>query len=123
MQHLQSKMLNVFDSINSLILFSRNEPENPDPYHDNGPSKEQNVLLDSVNEDCFFNDDFEQAIDLEAVIAIEQQSKEIEIAEVHPTSTKGPRPTNGNDMQQNMEEFFEDVNFEPLLETWLVKKI
>lgn len=80
----------------NLFSSTRNEPENLDPYHDNGPSRNQsnqNTLPNPASKDSFFDDDFEQAVDLEAVTAIEQQSQKVE--------------------NETKEEFLEDIDFEP----------
>jgi len=101
---------------------SSGEPENPDPYNDNGPSRAlnqnpQNVLNPS-SEDSFFDDDFEEAIDLEAVTAIEQSQKVTEVVQ-DPFGNISTREPIIVKEKSETEEFLEDINFESL-ENWLV---
>ncbi|XP_071564806.1 uncharacterized protein [Temnothorax nylanderi] len=97
------------------------EPENPDPYNDNGPSKitnhnSQNVASRS-NNDNFFDDDFEEAIDLEAVTAIERRSQEIEAIQERSENTRNNRQTARKETNEIIEETLQDIDFEPF-ENW-----
>ncbi|XP_071649111.1 uncharacterized protein [Temnothorax longispinosus] len=93
------------------------EPENPDPYNDNGPFKianhnSQNVASGS-NNDNFFDDDFEEAIDLEAVTAIERRSQEIEAIQERSENTCNNRQTARKETNEIIEETLQDIDFEP----------
>ncbi|XP_024867748.1 recQ-mediated genome instability protein 1-like isoform X4 [Temnothorax curvispinosus] len=93
------------------------EPENPDPYNDNGPFKianhnSQNVASGS-NNDNFFDDDFEEAIDLEAVTAIERRSQEIEAIQERSENTCNNRQTARKETNEMIEETLQDIDFEP----------
>ncbi|XP_077262738.1 uncharacterized protein LOC143897745 isoform X4 [Temnothorax americanus] len=93
------------------------EPENPDPYNDNGPSKianhnSQNVTSGS-NNDNFFDDDFEEAIDLEAVTAIERRSQEIEAVQERSENTFNNGQTARKETNEIIEETLQDIDFEP----------
>ncbi|XP_071649110.1 recQ-mediated genome instability protein 1 isoform X2 [Temnothorax longispinosus] len=97
------------------------EPENPDPYNDNGPFKianhnSQNVASGS-NNDNFFDDDFEEAIDLEAVTAIERRSQEIEAIQERSENTCNNRQTARKETNEIIEETLQDIDFEPF-ENW-----
>ncbi|XP_024867726.1 recQ-mediated genome instability protein 1-like isoform X2 [Temnothorax curvispinosus] len=97
------------------------EPENPDPYNDNGPFKianhnSQNVASGS-NNDNFFDDDFEEAIDLEAVTAIERRSQEIEAIQERSENTCNNRQTARKETNEMIEETLQDIDFEPF-ENW-----
>ncbi|XP_077262736.1 uncharacterized protein LOC143897745 isoform X2 [Temnothorax americanus] len=97
------------------------EPENPDPYNDNGPSKianhnSQNVTSGS-NNDNFFDDDFEEAIDLEAVTAIERRSQEIEAVQERSENTFNNGQTARKETNEIIEETLQDIDFEPF-ENW-----
>jgi len=78
----------------------------------------QNAISNTSGEDSFFDDDFEQAIDLEAVTAIEQSQKVTEIVQNRFENTRTQRPII-NKKRSEIEESLEDINFEPL-ENWLV---
>lgn len=106
------------------IVFFSGEPENPDPYNDNGLSRavNQNVQNDNINsnDSLLFDDDFEEIVDLEAVTAIEQRNQEAETIQNsigNMCNQKQNRETN-----ETMENFLEDIDFEPL-ENWLVLKL
>lgn len=109
------------------MLF-RGETENPDPYNDNGPLRvpnrnAQSVTQDSGGENNFFDDDFENTVDLEAVTVIERLSQENKIG--GSTSTRDHRSEPGSsaeEARESMEELLEDIDFEPL-ENWLVSRI
>lgn len=95
---------------------SRGEPENPDPYNDNEPSKVTNQNAQSVapnhdNNDSFFDDDFEEAVDLEAVTAIERRSQDVQKS-FESTCARGQ--TARKETNEIMEETLEDMDFEPL---------
>lgn len=105
------------------ILFSSGEPENSDPYNDNGLSRpvNQNVQNDNFNgDDSLFDDDFEETVDLEAVTAIERRNQEIKTIENCFGNVYNQEQT--REMKDTMEEFLEDIDFEPL-ENWLVLKL
>ncbi|XP_032663274.1 recQ-mediated genome instability protein 1-like isoform X2 [Odontomachus brunneus] len=110
------------NALENVLSRALDEPENPDPYHDNGLIKNQNnqdLSSNPTNEDNFFDDDFEEAVDLEAVTEIERQSSQEAVRTVQncPTNTREQRQntqTVGND---TAEEFLEDIDFEPL-EDW-----
>jgi len=107
------------------ILFSSGEPENSDPYNDNstGLSRpvNQNVQNDNFNSnDNLFDDDFEETVDLEAVTAIERRNQEIKTIENSFGSVYNQEQT--RETKEIMEEFLEDIDFEPV-ENWLVLKL
>lgn len=81
------------------------------------------MSLNSTNEDNFFDDDFEEAVDLEAVTEIERQSQEVvRTVQNCPANTREQKQntqTVGND---TAEEFLEDIDFEPL-DDWLVYRL
>ncbi|XP_014467872.1 PREDICTED: recQ-mediated genome instability protein 1-like isoform X2 [Dinoponera quadriceps] len=115
------------NALENILARALDEPENPDPYHDNGLLRNQinsNTPTNPTNENSFFDDDFEEAVDLEAVTAIEQQSQEtvrtIQNQDYVPENIRGQRQNTqaiGND---TTEEFLEDIDFEPL-ENWSSK--
>lgn len=96
------------------------EPENPDPYNDNRPCRIMNQNTQSItpnpnNNDSFFDDDFEEAVDLEAMTEIERQSQEA-VQECFE-STSDHRQMVREETNEIMEETLEDINFEPF-ENW-----
>jgi len=104
----------------SIQLF-RGEPENPDPYNDNGLSRimnqnVQNTASNSNNNDSFFDDDFEEAIDLEAVTAIEQRSQENNAVQENFRNTCDHKQVDRKETNEIMQTL-EDIDFEPL-EDW-----
>lgn len=105
------------------ILFSSGEPENSDPYNDNGLSRpvNQNVHNDDINSnDNLFDDDFEETVDLEAVTAIERRNQEIKTIENSFGNVYNQEET--RETKETMEEFLEDIDFDPV-ENWLVLKL
>jgi len=78
----------------------------------------QNAISNTSGEDSLFDDDFEQAIDLEAVTAIEQSQKVTEVVQNRFENTRTQRPII-NEKRSEIEESLEDINFESL-ENWLV---
>jgi hypothetical protein len=78
----------------------------------------QNAISNPSGEDSFFDDDFEQAIDLEAVTAIERNQKVTGVVQDRFENTRTQRPII-NEKTNEIEESLEDINFEPL-ENWLV---
>lgn len=105
------------------ILFSSGEPENSDPYNDNELSRpvNQNVYNDNINSnDNLFDDDFEETVDLEAVTAIERRNQEIKTIENSFGSVYNQEQT--RETKETMEEFLEDIDFDPV-ENWLVLKL
>lgn len=107
------------------ILFSSGEPENSDPYNDNGLSRVvnpgQNVQSDNFNSnDNLFDDDFEETVDLERVAAIERQNQEIKTTESCFGNVYNQKQT--RETKETMEELLEDIDFEPL-ENWLVLQL
>ncbi|RLU20710.1 hypothetical protein DMN91_007323 [Ooceraea biroi] len=112
------------NALENVLARALGEPENPDPYNDNGLPRapNQNPQNEPAShpsgEDSFFDDDFEQAIDLEAVTAIEQQSQEvIEVIQDSFDSTRDRRQIIEEERSENIEEPLQDINFEPL-EDW-----
>ncbi|XP_011875147.1 PREDICTED: recQ-mediated genome instability protein 1-like isoform X2 [Vollenhovia emeryi] len=93
------------------------QPENPDPYNDNGPSKITNQNIPSAtttsnDNDNFFDDDFEEAVDLETVAAIER-GQATEAVQERSGSTRNRRQTAGRETNEIMEETLRDINYEP----------
>lgn len=96
----------------------REEPENPDPYNDNASSRitnqnGQNTALNS-NNDSFFDDDFEEVIDLEEVTVIERRKEETESVQENTCSHGQVTRKETNEIT---EDTLEDIDFEPL-ENW-----
>lgn len=106
-------------------MIVRGEPENPDPYNDNGSSRIMNQNIQSTanpenNNDNLFDDDFEEAVDLEAMIAIERQSQEIvqeQAVQERFENTCNRRQVMRKETNEIMKEILEDIDFEPL-ENW-----
>lgn len=72
----------------------------------------------AVSDDNLFDDDFEQAVDLEAVTALERRSQEtVKVVQDRFESTRGRGQMIEEETGEIMEEFLEDINFEPL-EDW-----
>jgi len=98
---------------------SRREPENLDPYNDNGSFRitNQNAqnIVSNPNNDSFFNDDFEETVDLEAVTAIERRSQEINAVQENLENTC--RQVTRKETNEIIENTLEDIDFEPL-EDW-----
>lgn len=93
------------------------EPENPDPYNDNGLSgitnqNGQNTVSNSNNNDSFFDDDFEEAVDLKVVN--ERRRQETETVQ---ENTCGHGQVARKETNEITEETLEDIDFEPL-ENW-----
>jgi len=100
---------------------SRKEPENLDPYNDNGSFRitnqnVQNIVSNPNDNDSFFDDDFEETVDLEAVTAIERRSQEINAVQEHLENTCSRQVTR-KERNEIMEKTLEDIDFEPL-EDW-----
>lgn len=69
-----------------------------------------NTSLNPASENSLFDDDFEEAIDLEAVTAIEQSQKMIKTT--HSTSTRKKQDT--QTVNNGAEEEYLNIDFEPL---------
>ncbi|XP_011634729.1 recQ-mediated genome instability protein 1-like [Pogonomyrmex barbatus] len=109
------------NALENVLARALGEIENFDPYNDIGPSKmtslnPQNTI--SNNKDNFFDDDFEEAVNLEAVTAIERQNQEVKPVKHfrHFESACNHRETR-KETDEIMEEILEDIDFEPL-ENW-----
>ncbi|XP_018373297.1 PREDICTED: recQ-mediated genome instability protein 1-like isoform X2 [Trachymyrmex cornetzi] len=108
------------NALENVLARALGEPENPDPYNDNGLSRimnqnAQNTASNS-NNDNFFDDDFEEAVDLEAVTAIEQRSQEINAVQENFRNTCDRKQVDRKETNEIMETL-EDIDFEPL-EDW-----
>jgi len=77
----------------------------------------QNIVSNPNNNDSFFNDDFEETIDLEAVTAIERRSQEINAVQERLENTCSYRQVSNKGTNEIMEKTLEDIDFE-LLEDW-----
>lgn len=77
----------------------------------------QSITPNPNNNDSFFDDDFEEAVDLEAMTEIERQSQEA-VQECFE-STSDHRQMVREETNEIMEETLEDINFEPF-ENWCV---
>lgn len=75
----------------------------------------QSTAPNPNNNDSFFDDDFEEAVDLEAMTEIERQSQEA--VQEHFESTSDHRQMTRNKINEIMEETLEDIDFEPF-ENW-----
>ncbi|KAL6259997.1 hypothetical protein P5V15_009905 [Pogonomyrmex californicus] len=107
------------NALENVLARALGETENFDPYNDIGPSKmtslnPQNTM--SNNKDNFFDDDFEEAVNLEAVTAIERQNQEVKPVKGHFESACNHRETR-KETDEIMKEILEDIDFEPL-ENW-----
>lgn len=113
------------NALENVLARALEEPENPDPYNDNSLSRmlsqnRQNTVSNppAVSDDNLFDDDFEQAVDLEAVTALERRSQEtVKVVQDRFESTRGRGQMIEEETGEIMEEFLEDINFEPL-EDW-----
>lgn len=109
------------NALENVLARALGEPENSDPYNDNGLSKtmNQNIQNDnsrhSSSKDSLFNDDFEEIVDLEAVTAIERQNQEVEI--IQDRSKSIPNQKQVDRQTKEIMEDLEDIDFEPL-ENW-----
>ncbi|XP_018055829.1 PREDICTED: recQ-mediated genome instability protein 1-like isoform X2 [Atta colombica] len=109
------------NALENVLARALGEPENPDPYNDNGLSRimnqnVQNTASNSNNNDSFFDDDFEEAIDLEAVTAIEQRSQENNAVQENFRNTCDRKQVDRKETNEIMQTL-EDIDFEPL-EDW-----
>ncbi|XP_018314416.1 recQ-mediated genome instability protein 1 isoform X4 [Mycetomoellerius zeteki] len=109
------------NALENVLARALGEPENPDPYNDNGLSRIMNQNVQSTasnsnNNDNFFDDDFEEAVDLEAVTAIEQRSQEINAVQENFRNTCSHKQVDRKETNEIMETL-EDIDFEPL-EDW-----
>ncbi|XP_011699718.1 PREDICTED: recQ-mediated genome instability protein 1-like isoform X2 [Wasmannia auropunctata] len=111
------------NALENVLARALGEPENPDPYNDNESSSITDQNAQSVanpnpnNNDSFFDDNFEEAVDLEAVTAIEQRSQEINAVQERFESTCGRSQMLKKETNEIIEETLEDIDFEPL-EDW-----
>lgn len=106
---------------------SRGEPENPDPYNDNKPLRiaNQNIQIQNTasnlnNDDNLFDDDFEEAVDLEAVTAFEQRhsNQETEAVQERFESICGRQETPRKETTEILEvRTRQDMDFESF-ENW-----
>ncbi|XP_072762932.1 recQ-mediated genome instability protein 1 isoform X2 [Anoplolepis gracilipes] len=108
------------NALENVLARAIGEPENSDPYNDNGLSRamNQNAQNDNFsNKDSLFDDDFEETVDLEAVTAIEQQNQKVESIQNRFGSTSNQKQT--RETNEPLEDLLlEDIDFEPL-ENWL----
>ncbi|KAL6424190.1 hypothetical protein ACFW04_009804 [Cataglyphis niger] len=108
------------NALENVLARALGEPENPDPYNDNGLSRavNQNVQNDNINnnDSLLFDDDFEEIVDLEAVTAIEQRNQEAETIQQNSIRNMYNQKQN-REMNETTENFLEDIDFEPL-ENW-----
>ncbi|KAL0119971.1 hypothetical protein PUN28_007975 [Cardiocondyla obscurior] len=110
------------NALENVLARALGEPENPDPYNDNEPFKNMNpqniqrATYSPNNNDNFFDDDFEDAVDLEAVTAIEQQSRETAVQE-RLESMPDRNQTVRKESNESIEETLLDIDFEPF-ENW-----
>ncbi|XP_011143330.1 recQ-mediated genome instability protein 1 isoform X2 [Harpegnathos saltator] len=119
------------NALENVLARALDEPENSDPYNDSGQLRNshhnsgqlrnqnnQNMLSNSINEESFFDDDFEQAVDLEALTAIERRSQEtVKTTQNCPINSTEQRQETQTARNNITEEFLEDIDFEPL-EDW-----
>ncbi|XP_025995661.1 recQ-mediated genome instability protein 1 isoform X2 [Solenopsis invicta] len=106
------------NALENVLARALEEPENPDPYNDNASSRitnqnGQNTALNS-NNDSFFDDDFEEVIDLEEVTVIERRKEETESVQENTCSHGQVTRKETNEIT---EDTLEDIDFEPL-ENW-----
>ncbi|KAG5347071.1 RMI1 protein, partial [Acromyrmex charruanus] len=109
------------NALENVLARALGEPENPDPYNDNGLSRimnqnVQNTASNSNNNDSFFDDGFEEAVDLEAVTTIEQRSQEINAIQENFRNTCDRKQVDKKETNEIMQTL-EDIDFEPL-EDW-----
>ncbi|XP_025995662.1 recQ-mediated genome instability protein 1 isoform X3 [Solenopsis invicta] len=103
------------NALENVLARALEEPENPDPYNDNASSRitnqnGQNTALNS-NNDSFFDDDFEEVIDLEEVTVIERRKEETESVQENTCSHGQVTRKETNEIT---EDTLEDIDFEPL---------
>ncbi|XP_029675864.1 recQ-mediated genome instability protein 1-like isoform X1 [Formica exsecta] len=105
------------NALENVLARALGEPENPDPYNDNGLLRtvNQNVQNDNLNSNdtLLFDDDFEEIVDLEAVTAIERQNQEAETIQ----NCIGSNENQTREINEITEDFLEDIDFDPL-ENW-----
>lgn len=77
----------------------------------------QNVASNS-NNDSFFDDDFEEAVVLEAMTEIERQSQEA--VQERSENTSDHRPVARRETNEIMEETLQDIDFEPFDNWWVL---
>ncbi|XP_012223826.1 recQ-mediated genome instability protein 1-like isoform X2 [Linepithema humile] len=108
------------NALENVLARALDEPENPDPYNDNGPPRIPNRNVQSApsnpSNDSFFDDDFEENIDFVAVTEIERRSQESEAVQDRVKSTSDQKETEMA-TEEAMETFLEDIDFEPF-ENW-----
>ncbi|XP_036142541.1 recQ-mediated genome instability protein 1 isoform X2 [Monomorium pharaonis] len=105
------------NALENVLARALGEPENPDPYNDNAPSKIMNQNGQNAepnSNSSFFDDDFEEAVDLEAMTAIERRRQDTET--IHNT-TYDYRQVNRKETNKIAKETLKDTDFEPL-EDW-----
>ncbi|XP_011255186.1 recQ-mediated genome instability protein 1 isoform X2 [Camponotus floridanus] len=112
------------NALENVLARALGEPENSDPYNDNGLSRPVNQNVhnaspksnDNINSnDNLFDDDFEETVDLEAVTAIERRNQEIKTIENSFGSVYNQKQI--RETKETMEEFLEDIDFDPV-ENW-----
>ncbi|EFN69074.1 Protein RMI1-like protein [Camponotus floridanus] len=109
------------NALENVLARALGEPENSDPYNDNGLSRPVNQNVhnaspksnDNINSnDNLFDDDFEETVDLEAVTAIERRNQEIKTIENSFGSVYNQKQI--RETKETMEEFLEDIDFDPV---------